>query len=176
LAISIACSSVSYWDHAEHGPEDFLNGDGHVVADVGENGRLHIVAAVESVRTAEAAGDERRAFIDAGLDEALDLVPLRFGDDRADGPCRPGVLHLHFSMVALAMAFASSFLPRGTNMREGALQLWPVLVIICMTPEETALVMSASSRTMLAALAAELLRDALDRRRGSLRHQRRQRG
>ena len=37
-------------------------------------------------------------------------------------------------------------------MRDGALQDWPELVIICMTPPETALVRSASSSTMLADL------------------------
>ena len=73
------------------------------------------------------------------------------------GPMAPfsavaGSCTLTDSAVALAMALASSFLARGTNMREGALQLWPVLVIICMTPDFTALARSASSSTMLADL------------------------
>ena len=58
----------------EHRPEDLLARDGHVVGDVGEHGRTHVIAAVEALRPAGAAGDQRRAFVDALLDQALDLV------------------------------------------------------------------------------------------------------
>src|SRR3569832_925734 len=71
------------------------------------------------------------------------------------GPITPGTdsgesggATLTLSAVALAIAMAWSFFAFGTNMREGALQDWPELVIICITPPETALVRSASSSTM----------------------------
>ena len=59
---------------------------------------------------------------------------------------------LTFSAAALATAMAASFLARGTNMREGALQDWPEFSIMLMTPAETARLRSASSSTMLADL------------------------
>ena len=50
------------------------------------------------------------------------------------------------------MAMASSCLARGTNMRLGALQHWPELENMFMTPLATAFFRSASSSTMLADL------------------------
>ena len=97
LAIAIACSSVSYGRMQSTGPKISSTAMVMSLRTSAKTVGLHIVAAVEAVGTAEAAGDERRAFIDALLDEALDLVPLGFGDDRADGALLGGrrVLHLH---------------------------------------------------------------------------------
>src|SRR6185312_9159194 len=56
------------------------------------------------------------------------------------------------SAAALAMFTASSYFERGTSMREGALQDWPVLFIIASTPPPTAVFKSASSRMTFADL------------------------
>src|ERR1700731_755409 len=71
-------------DH-EHRPEDFLTRDGHVLGDVGEDGRANIQALVDAFRQTGTAGDQGGAFLDALLDQALDLVPLAAVDDGTDG-------------------------------------------------------------------------------------------
>src|SRR5665213_4308789 len=71
--------------HHQHRPEDFLARDGHVFGDVGEDGRADIEALVDAFRQPGAAGDQSGAFLDALLDQALDLVPLAAVDDGADG-------------------------------------------------------------------------------------------
>mmetsp|Transcript_28626 Transcript_28626/g.53917 ORF Transcript_28626/g.53917 Transcript_28626/m.53917 type:complete len:204 (-) Transcript_28626:452-1063(-) len=53
--------------------------------------------------------------------------------------------------TAAASSTAASYLPRCTSIRLGALQLWPVLFIMCRTPRLTAL-SSASSKMTLAPL------------------------
>ena len=62
-------------DHAEHRTEDLLLRDRRRVVDVAEHRRLDEPAAVEVLRT-PAAGGERRAFVDALRDVALDAVAL----------------------------------------------------------------------------------------------------
>src|SRR4030095_12672707 len=66
----------------EDRPEDLLARDGHVVAHIAEHRRLDVVATLEAGRTAGAARGELRPLVDAGLDETLDLVELRFADHR----------------------------------------------------------------------------------------------
>ena len=53
------------------------------------------------------------------------------------------------SATCLAMAAASAMRPRGTSMRVGALQLWPLFIITLCTPPVTAFTRSASGSTML---------------------------
>ena len=56
---------VAIRDDAQHGAEDLFLRDGHVVADIGEHGRLDEVAAVQPSRTTFAAGDERCTLLEA---------------------------------------------------------------------------------------------------------------
>ena len=79
--------------HGQHRPEDFLARDGHVVGDIGKDGGLHIIALVQPLRPPRPAGNQRGAFLDALLDQALDLVPLGFADHRAHGAVAIGVPH-----------------------------------------------------------------------------------
>src|ERR1019366_9713333 len=51
---------------------------------IGEHGGANEVAAVQVLRTAGTAGDQFRALVDAGLDQALDLVVLNFADHRTE--------------------------------------------------------------------------------------------
>src|SRR5438045_5827911 len=53
---------------------------------------------------------------------------------------------LVLSAAPLAMAATSFIFDNGTIMRDGALQDWPELLNMCMTPPVTALARSASSR------------------------------
>src|ERR1700704_2926405 len=69
----------------EHGSEDFLPRNRHVVGDVGEDGRADVEALVDAFRQTRATGDQGCAFVDALLDQRLDLVPLDARHDRADG-------------------------------------------------------------------------------------------
>ena len=66
----------------QHGAEDFFLGDGHLVGNIGKNGGLHIIALVQTFRTADAADDQGRALVDTGLDQLLDLVELNLGNHR----------------------------------------------------------------------------------------------
>ena len=70
----------------------------------------------------------------------------------APGAASAGIITFTDSAVALAIASAASCWSFCTNMRLGALQLWPVLVIIAITPLETAFVRSAVGRTMFGLL------------------------
>src|SRR5476651_2769899 len=67
----------------EHRPEDLLARDRHVVLHAGEHRRLHVEADAEPLRPSDAAGDELSALVDPLLNQALDLVELRFADDRS---------------------------------------------------------------------------------------------
>ena len=69
---------------AEHGAEDLLPGDGHVVGDIGKDGGAHVPAAVHARRFAGATGDKPRAFLDAGRDHGLHAVPLDLVEERPD--------------------------------------------------------------------------------------------
>src|SRR5262249_26294712 len=64
---------VAKRDRADDRPEDLLPGDGHVVADAGEQGRLDVPAA-RQMRGAAAAAGERRALAHAVGDVALDAL------------------------------------------------------------------------------------------------------
>ena len=80
MAIGILVVVVG--DDRQHRAEDLLLGDGHRVVDVGEDGRLHVVAGVETLGLAEPAGHDTGALVDALLDVALDAVPLGLRDER----------------------------------------------------------------------------------------------
>src|SRR5262249_11848326 len=71
-------------DDGEHRSEDLLAGDGHVVADVGEDRGPDEVALLHALGSAGAAGHELRTFLHALLDEALHLLELRLAGERAD--------------------------------------------------------------------------------------------
>ena len=80
-------------------PEDLLLGDGHVVAHLGEHGRLHEVAVLEALGLAGAAGDELGALVDALLDVAVDPVDLGLARQRAEhGEVGEGVLRLELRL------------------------------------------------------------------------------
>ena len=51
-------------DDRQNGAEDFLLGDGHVVADIGKNSGTHEIAAVHAFGQAGSARDKVRAFVD----------------------------------------------------------------------------------------------------------------
>ena len=69
-------------DDDEHGAEDLLAGDGHVVGDVGEERRLHEPALVELLGTT-AAGDDARTLFLALLDVAEHTLALLRAHERA---------------------------------------------------------------------------------------------
>src|SRR5262249_52717273 len=71
-------------DDGEHRAEDLLAGDGHVVADVGEDRGPDEVALLDALGPTGAAGHELRALFHALLDEALHLLELRLAGERAD--------------------------------------------------------------------------------------------
>ena len=72
-------------EDGEHGAEDLLAGDRHVVADAAEDGGTDVVAAAHALGAIRAAGDELGALFHALGDQGLDLVVLDLADDRADG-------------------------------------------------------------------------------------------
>ena len=109
-ALNIACETVNgivghldglvdrvIGQDAEHGPEDFLARDGHVIGDIRKHGRAGEVALVEAFRTARATGNEGCALFDAFLDQVLNLLILVAVGDRADSAGRSfgGHRHLH---------------------------------------------------------------------------------
>src|SRR5580698_2400805 len=61
-------------------------------------------------------------------------------------PSARGLPALVFSATPFAIAATSFIFDNGTIMRDGALQDWPELLNMCMTPPVTALVRSAPSR------------------------------
>ena len=89
-------SLVLIRDDCQNRPEDFLARDGHGVVDTREHRRLNIVALGQSCRTPGAASGNRRAVLDAGRNQRLDLVPLHFRHDRPDfGVGGVGIADLH---------------------------------------------------------------------------------
>ena len=84
LAIADRVLLVVVGDDRQHRPEDLLLRDRHVVAHVGEDRRLHEVAAVEALGRLRAAGDELRALLDALLDVAAHALALDVGDQRPE--------------------------------------------------------------------------------------------
>src|SRR5207253_10206851 len=70
-------------DGGDHGAEDLLARDRHVVAGVGEERRLDVVAAGE-VRRPPAAAGERGTLLPAAGDVALDALALGRRDERPD--------------------------------------------------------------------------------------------
>ena len=83
-------------DDRQDRAEDFLLGDGHVVAHVREDRGLHEVAVgVDALGLADATDDERGALVDALLDVAVDPVDLRLAGERPHhGEVGEGVLRL----------------------------------------------------------------------------------
>lgn len=72
-------------DHAEDGAKDLLAGNGHLVVDVGENGRLDVVTGSQPLGPARSTNNGLGAFVDTLLQEGLDLLVLGTVGDRADG-------------------------------------------------------------------------------------------
>ena len=77
----------------QHRPKDFLAGDGHVVGDIGKDRGLDEIALVQPLGPTGAAGDQGCAFVDASLDQPLDLVELGRRDDRTHGGVAQRVAH-----------------------------------------------------------------------------------
>src|SRR5690606_13366172 len=75
-------------DDRQYRPEDFFAGDGHVGGHMAEDGRLNIVALVQPLWAARAADYQVGTFFDSLGDQLLDLAPLGFGYDRANGGIR----------------------------------------------------------------------------------------
>src|SRR3990167_146680 len=65
-------------ENADDRSKNFFTGDGHVVADIGENGRLYKITRCQSIRTTGSTCNQRRTFIDTFLNQSLDLVELHF--------------------------------------------------------------------------------------------------
>src|SRR5215211_295684 len=59
-------------DDGQYRSEDLFAGDRHVVGDVGEDGRADIEALVDALGETRTTGHQRRAFVDALLDQRLD--------------------------------------------------------------------------------------------------------
>ena len=127
---------------------------------------LHIVALVQPRRPAGAAGDQRRLLVDAGLDQALDLVPLHPRRHRAhlgaavriaDGDLRDRVAGDDDRPRPSARA--------GTIIRVSALQVWPELPTMRRRRRASPRPAAPVVEDDVGALAAQLLRHALDRRR-----------
>src|ERR1700689_475300 len=69
----------------QNGPEDLFPGDGHVVGDAGEDGRLNPVAGLERRPAGAAAADSAGRALGCGAVEGgEDPLVLLPGDDRAD--------------------------------------------------------------------------------------------
>ena len=66
----------------EHGTEDLLARYRHLVPHVAEYGGFDVVTGFETLRPAYAADYQRGAFIDARLDEPLNLIELHLAHDR----------------------------------------------------------------------------------------------
>src|SRR6202795_1722346 len=69
----------------EHGAKNLFARDGHVVGDVGEDGRADVKSLVDAVGQTGTASNQGGAFLDAFLDQRLDLVPLDAGHHGTDG-------------------------------------------------------------------------------------------
>ena len=74
----------------QHRAEDFFALDRHTGGDIGEYGGADVKAPVEAIGAAKPTCNQPRAFINALLDEALNLVPLALVHDRADVLARFG--------------------------------------------------------------------------------------
>src|SRR5690606_24922493 len=75
-------------DDRQHGSEDLLTGDRHVVGDMPEHGGLDVIAAIQPLGTTGTADHQTGAFLNALGNQVLDLVPLCLGHDRAHGGVR----------------------------------------------------------------------------------------
>ena len=158
-------------DDAKHRAEDLLLGDAHARAHLGKDRRLDVEPDIQTARTALSAGDELRAFRNADADHGLDPVELGTVGDRTMGGglreriadddliCGPlgdrldlGKLrarHDHARRRAARLAEVAE--AGGDAQRNGAIEI-------------------GVRQDHVRRLAAELLRDALDRRRGGLGH------
>ena len=137
---------------------------------VAEHGRPDVIAAVQARRAAGSAGDQPGAFLDAGLDEALDLVELDPADDRpeidarARGDRRPSGRRRPLRRSPAPLAGARP----GTSMRVGASQDWPLLAKQASDARAHRGLEIRVGQDDVRRLAAEFLRDALDRVGGRL--------
>ena len=69
-------------DDRQHRAEDFLARDGHAGGHIGKDRGLDVKTAVEPLGQTRATGHQPRAFVDALLDESLNLLPLAAIDHR----------------------------------------------------------------------------------------------
>src|SRR4051812_15881312 len=76
---------VGVGDYRQDGAEHLLLSDGHLGRDVGEDGGLHEVAAVQIFRPLGPPGEEARTLVHATLDEFPDRRGLRVADHGAHG-------------------------------------------------------------------------------------------
>ncbi len=111
------------------------------------------IAFVHPLGTSEPTSNHLCAFVDALFDQALHFFELRSAGQGANVvPSANGSPTLVASAACSAAAIACAILDRGTSIRVGALQDWPVLRKHACTPCLTALSRSASSRIMWADL------------------------
>ena len=157
-------------DHAQHRPEDFIAGDIHIVGDVAKYRRPDEVALFETPGLAGSAGHERCALLDSTLDEPLNLVPLRSGNDRTHpaaglGVARwPGLRRLPGDTAGFAHQAV-----RYQHARGGAAGLTGVLHHQADALRYRVLEVSIL-KDDIGTLAAKFLVDALDCRRSRARH------
>src|ERR1019366_1550923 len=71
-------------DDAKNGSENLLACDSHVIPDVGKHSGLHEVAFCETIRSSGPASNQRCAFFDTNLNQALYLLELRLACQRSD--------------------------------------------------------------------------------------------
>jgi hypothetical protein len=70
-------------DHDHHRAENFLTSNGHLVGDVAEYGRPHVVANIEAFGLTGTTGGDLCTLGHTGIDEGLDAVELHARHDRA---------------------------------------------------------------------------------------------
>ena len=149
-----ASSSSSYGITAQYGAEDLLLRNRHRVVDVDEQRRLARSSPGRDLPGGSSPTDEeRRAFVDPGLDVAEHAVALLRGDERAhnasgrcgspNGTCRTapqGARRLRRSATA------------GSSMRVGIAQPCPACMHDTDAHQDAAIARSASSSTIVADL------------------------
>src|ERR1035441_6364677 len=75
---------IFIWDDAKNGSENLFARDGHVIPDAREHSGLDEVAFCEAIRSSGPASNQRCAFFDTNLNQALYLLKLRLACQRSD--------------------------------------------------------------------------------------------
>ena len=68
--------------HDQHGAEDLLARDAHLVVDLGKYGRAHEIPGLQALGFARSAGEQLGPRVDTGLNQALNLLVLNLRDHR----------------------------------------------------------------------------------------------